>query len=77
MTQATAPDQAENSPAWAFLHTFLRNKLLRSLIDGSEGQRFVQITAGNQIHHLTDAEDAFDFVHNTPETVHGAQDGGR
>ncbi|OKI09379.1 hypothetical protein A6A06_01315 [Streptomyces sp. CB02923] len=77
MPHAPAPDQFENSLVWAFLHTFLQYRLLHSAVDGPEGQWFVQITAGEQVHHLTDAEDAFEFVLDILEIIRQGQDGGR
>ncbi len=77
MTYAATPDQFENSLVWAFLHTFIRFGLIRSAVDGPEGQWFVQITAGEQVHHLTDAEDAFVFVLDVLEIIRQGQDGGQ
>ncbi|MEE1797357.1 hypothetical protein PUR57_01400 [Streptomyces sp. JV176] len=74
MTRAAAPGQFEDHLVWAFLHTFLRYGLLHSAVDGPDGQWFVQITPGEQIHHLTDAEDAFDFVLDILEIIHAGQD---
>jgi hypothetical protein len=71
MTHAAAPERFEDRLVWAFLHTFLRYGQLHSAVDGPEGQWFVQIAAGEQIHHLTDAE----FVLSILEIVHAARDG--
>ncbi|WP_326812360.1 hypothetical protein OIE62_07270 [Streptomyces scopuliridis] len=77
MTHAAAPDQFEDRLVWAFLHTFLRYGLLHSAVDGPEGQWFVQIAPAERIHHLTDTEDAFDFVLDILEIIHDARDGGQ
>ncbi|MFC5252991.1 hypothetical protein [Streptomyces nigrescens] len=75
MTHATAPEQFEDRLIWAFLHTFLRYGLIHSAVDGPEGQWFVQIGPDHQIHHLTDTEDAFDFVLEILEIIDGTQGG--
>ncbi|MDF3142131.1 MULTISPECIES: hypothetical protein [unclassified Streptomyces] len=77
MTHAAVPDQAEHRLIWAFLNTFLQYGLLHSAVDGPEGQWFVQISPAEQIHHLTDVDDAFDFVLYILEIIHDAQGGGR
>ncbi|NGO46200.1 hypothetical protein [Streptomyces ureilyticus] len=76
MTRAAVPDQFESRLIWAFLRTFLQHGLLHSAVDGPEGQWFVQISPDEQIHHLTDVDDAFDFVLDILEVIHDAQDGG-
>ncbi|MDX3750156.1 hypothetical protein ACIP2Y_28415 [Streptomyces sviceus] len=77
MTRASAPNHFGNRLIWAFLHTFLQYRLIHSAVDGPEGQWFVQISPTEQIHHLTDVEDAFDFVLDILEIIHDAQDGGQ
>ncbi|MCZ0975800.1 hypothetical protein O1L55_40310 [Streptomyces albulus] len=62
MQHVARPHQFDDHLIWAFLHTFLWHGLIRSAVDGPHGQWFVQIMAGGPIHHLTDTEDACDFV---------------
>ncbi|MFE7121753.1 hypothetical protein ACFU99_40620 [Streptomyces sp. NPDC057654] len=77
MTHAAAPGPCEDRLVWAFLHTFLQYGLLHSAVDGPSGQWFVQVGAGQRIHHLTGAEDAFGFVLDILEIVHDTQGGAR
>ncbi|MEV5506620.1 hypothetical protein [Streptomyces orinoci] len=77
MTTASAPDRFEDRLVWAFMHTFLTYGVLHSAVDGPDGQWFVQIHPTERVHHLTDAEDAFDFVLDILEIIHTAQVGGQ
>nr|WP_203675047.1 hypothetical protein [Streptomyces sp. SID13666] len=61
---------------WAFLHTFLQCGLLHSAVDGPEGQWFVQVAPNERIHHLTDTEDAVEFIRDILAIVDEAQGGG-
>lgn len=74
MAHPAAPSQFEDHLVWAFLHTFLQFGLIHSAVDGPEGQWFVQIGADGRIHHLTDTQDAFDFVLDILEIIHEGQE---
>ncbi|MFB7630462.1 hypothetical protein ACFC0M_05865 [Streptomyces sp. NPDC056149] len=73
--QHAVPDQFDDRLIWAFLHTFLQHGLIRSAVDGPHGQWFVQITADGPIHHLTDLDDAFDFVLDILEIIDDVKGG--
>ncbi|MFD7323912.1 hypothetical protein ACFV9D_22875 [Streptomyces sp. NPDC059875] len=75
MAHAAVPSQTEQLLVWAFLHTFLQYGLLHSAVEGPDGQWFVQIGPDEQIHHLTDVDDAFDFILDVLEIIHDAQGG--
>ncbi|MFH8350131.1 hypothetical protein [Streptomyces sp. NPDC018045] len=77
MTHTAIPEEFESPLTWAFLHPTLPYGLLHPAVDGPEGQWFAQITAGERIHHLADADDSFDFVRDILEIAHEARDGGR
>lgn len=70
-----ATEQFEDRLVWAYLHTFLRYGLIHSAVDGPDGQWFVQIGPEHQIHHLTDIEDACDFVLEILEIIDGTWGG--
>lgn len=62
MSAATPPKPFSQSLITQFMHSFLEFNLLHSAVEGPDGQWFVQISPTERIHHLTDSEDAFDFI---------------